>query len=303
MAMTVREMEVFHRVIQSGTVTGAADTLSISQPAVSRMLQQAEKRLGFRLFARQNKRLIPTTEAQTLFLEVANVFAAIEQAQRLADELRDGEAGLLTLATVTGPGHTIVPEAVRQFRSDRPNVSVVIHTLTGPEVVARVAQGRADLGLTVGPVGHPSVESSVLCATDLGCVLPAGHRLTAKKALSAADVANEPVICPGPHLSIGAAIVSAFAEANLRLRIAVETSQSTIACELVRSGAGVAILDGFGLLAARATNLVTRPFVPRLQSVARWLKPRHRPASRSIEAFVATVRHVTAETGLRPRET
>ena len=71
--------------------------LEHSQPAVSRMLQQAEERLGFSLFERERKRLKPTTEAQTLFAKVVNVFAAIEHTQRLAVELRDGQAGLRAL--------------------------------------------------------------------------------------------------------------------------------------------------------------------------------------------------------------
>ena len=75
MAISVREMDVFRCVMQSGSVTNAAITLNISQPAVSRMLQQAEERLGFRLFEREKKRLKPTTEAQTLFavLQFADV--------------------------------------------------------------------------------------------------------------------------------------------------------------------------------------------------------------------------------------
>jgi molybdenum-dependent DNA-binding transcriptional regulator ModE len=93
MAISVREMDVFRCVMQSGSVTNAAAALNISQPAVSRMLQQAEERLGFSLFEREKKRLKPTTEAQTLFAEVVDVFAAIEHTQRLAVELRDGQAG------------------------------------------------------------------------------------------------------------------------------------------------------------------------------------------------------------------
>jgi len=99
-------------------------------------------------------------------------------------------------------------------------------------------------------------------------------------------------------LSIGAAIVIAFAEANLRLRIAVEASQSNIACELVRTGAGIAILDGLGLLSARTYDLVTRPFAPSLQSVARLLKGTKRPSSRLVEEFAGVVQRVMVESGL-----
>lgn len=295
MALGVREMDVFRRIMLTGSVTAAAEALNISQPAVSRMLQQAEERLGFRLFLRRRKRLVPTAEAQTLLAEVVNVFAAIEQTQRLAVDLRDGNAGLLTLATVAGLAHTIIPRAVQRFRIARPHVSVVIHTLTGPEVVARVAQGSVDLGLGVGPVGHPAVDSAVLCETDIVCVMPTGHPLAAKRVLNAADLAGEPIICPGPQLSIGAAIVGAFAEANLRLRVAVETSQSTTAYELVRVGAGVAILDGLGLMAARIPDLVTRPFQPTPASVARLLWSKERLMPRLAMEFSDTARQVAAE--------
>jgi hypothetical protein len=104
------------------------------------------------------------------------------------------------------------------------------------------------------------------------------------------------VICPGPHLSIGAAIGIAFAEANLRF--AVEASQSNFACELVRTGAGIAILDGLGLLSARTNDLVTRPFAPSLQSVARLLKGTKRPSSRLVEELAGVVQRVTVESGL-----
>ena len=98
-------------------------------------------------------------------------------------------------------------------------------------------------------------------------------------------------------MSIGAAIVIAFAEANLRLRIAVETSQSNIACQLVRAGAGIAILDGLGLLSARTNDLVTRPFAPSLQSVARLLKGTKRPASCLVEEFASVVRDLLQQLG------
>ena len=59
-------MEVFRHVVECGSVTAAAAARRISQPSVSKTLQQAEERLGFKLFTRQRKRLIPTAEAEAL---------------------------------------------------------------------------------------------------------------------------------------------------------------------------------------------------------------------------------------------
>ena len=299
MSISVREMEVFRRVMDGGSVTAAASALRISQPAVSRILQQAEARLGFPLFVREKKRLLPTAEAHALFVESTNVFSAIEIAQRLAVELRAGHAGIITIAAIPGFANSIVPEVVHRFRAGRPDVSVVLQHLNALEVIARVAQGRANLGLAIGPVGNKGIETTTLCEAELGCVLPPGHPLTAKRELRAADFEGIPLICPSPQLPVGAAIVTAFAEANVRLRIDIEASMSTISCALVRAGAGVAILDGFGLLSARAQDLVTRPFRPRVSSVARLLRPTLRPVSRLEQEFIAILRQVIAESGFR----
>ncbi|MDM9628017.1 LysR family transcriptional regulator [Rhizobium sp. S152] len=297
MSLTVREMDVFRHVVMLGSVTAAAEALNISQPAISRTLQQAEERLTFPLFVREKKRLIPTTEARILFAEVANVFAAVEQTRRLASELREREAGVLNIAAGAGIGHVIVPEAIRRFRLARPNVSIVLQVLSGPEVVSRVAQGMADVGLTVGPTGDPSVESSVICVTQIGCVLPAGHRLEGKSVLGVEDIADEPIICPGPHLSIGAAVVAAFADANRRVRYATEVTQATIACELVRAGVGIALTDGLGMACAQADDLIKRPLLPQLQSTARMLWPKARTPSQLAREFSSIVEDVCAHVG------
>nr|CAD6629943.1 LysR family transcriptional regulator [Rhizobium sp. Khangiran2] len=297
MALTVREMDVFRHVVMLGSVTAAAAALNISQPAISRTLQQAEERLTFPLFVRDKKRLIPTTEARILYAEVVNVFAAVEQTRRLASELREREAGVLNVAAGAGVGHAIVPAAIQQFRLARPNVSVILQVLTGPEVVSRVAQGRADVGLTVGPASDPSVESAIVCVTQIGCLLPPGHPLEEKSVLKVADIAGEAIICPGPHLSIGAAVVAAFADANQRVKFATEVTQATIACELVRAGVGIALMDGLGLLSAQASGLIRRPFEPKMYSTTRMLWPKARPPSQLAIEFFDIVKRVAADTG------
>ena len=103
MLFTVREMQVFRRIMERGSITGAAAALGVSQPSVSKTLQQAEERLGFPLFTRQRKRLIPTTEADALFPEALGAFAAIEVVQRLAGDLREGRSGMLRVAVTPTP--------------------------------------------------------------------------------------------------------------------------------------------------------------------------------------------------------
>jgi len=299
MSISLREMEIFRQVMATGSVTAASDALHVSQPAVSRILQHAEQRLGFRLFERRKKRLVPTAEATALLPKMVDVFTTIDMVRRLANDLRDGRSGILTIAAVPAFANAIVPDVIQRFRAGRPDVSIVLQHLSAPEVINRVAAGRADLGVTIGPIGNAAIEASQLCATELGCVLPPGHPLARRRRLCAADLAKEALICPNPQLPIGAQVVGAFADANVPLRIAIEASQSTIACALVRAGAGIALLDGFGLLSARAQDLSTRPFRPTIPSIARLLQPRHHPRSRMQEEFIAILHQVIRKSGFR----
>lgn len=299
MLLGLRELEVFRAVMQEGSVTAAAALLRVSQPAVSKMLQQAEARLGFALFLRQGRRLRPSAEAMALFPETLNAFAALDLVQRLAGDLRAGRAGVLSVAAIPSLANSILPAALARFRAARPDVSVVLHAVQAPEALRLMEQARVDVAAIIGPVGGADVQVVETCATELGCLMPEGHELAGRAALGPADLAPYPLISPGGQWPLGGLLGVAFADADVPLRIALEVPQATVAGALVREGAGIAVLDGFGLASARRDGaaLVVRPFRPRMLSVARLLRPRHRPPSRLAEAFRATLVEVAAAQG------
>jgi len=296
--LSLREMDVFRHVMELGSITAAAVALKISQPAASRLIQQAEQRLGFPLFLRQKKRLIPTTEARTLFPETVGAFVALDSVQRLAGELRSGRSGLLTIAAIPALASTLLPLAVQRFRKARPGVSVKILAVSAHESANLVADQRADLGLIIGPMTNAALVMFELCAARIGCVLPKKHRLAKRAALTPADLQGEAIISLSRHLPIGVQVERAFAEANTPLRLAMEVTQSAVALALVRADAGVALMDGFALQGSRNRDLVLRPLKPAIESVARILQPRHRPASRLAQEFSDILRLAARDSGL-----
>jgi len=295
--LSVREMEVFRRVMDSGSVTAAAEALHISQPAVSRILQQAEQRLGFALFLRRHKRMIATAEAQALFPDVVSAFAAFDSAQQRAVDLKTGRAGVLKIAAIAAFANALLPAAVQRFRTSRPDAFVTLQAMTALQVATCVANHQADVGFIIDSMSIPGVSVSDLCATEFGCVMPRRHRLAAKPRLTPADLELETLICLGRHQPLGILAMRAFADADVPLKIAIEVSQSTVACALVRAGAGLALLDRLGLMGAPGNDLVIRPFRPEILVTARLVQPRHQPASLLVTEFVAVLRDlIEAET-------
>lgn len=302
--LSLRELEVFKRVMELGSITSAAHALNVSQPAASRLILQAEARLGFALFLRQKKRLIPTWEAQALFPEAVSAFAALDSVNRLARDMKSGQSGTLTIAAIPALANSVLPIAVQKFHAAHNGVLVKIQAVNAHECANLVADQRADLGLIIGPMTNSKVSMTDLCSTPVGCVLPAKHKLARKPYIRPQDIHTEPLIGLSRHLPLGTQVSRVFAEANIPLRIAFEVTQSTIAMALVRENAGIALLDGFAMLGATSDGLVLRPLRPKVNSIARILFCRQRPTSRLAEEFTRIL-HAASDglhrKGLLPR--
>ena len=295
--LSMRELEVFRRVMELGTITAAAEMLHISQPAVSRTLQQAERRLGFPLFLRRKKRLLATAEAQSLFPETVSAFAAFDVVQKRAGDLRAGRAGMLSIAAISAFANALLPAAIARFRSSRPDVAITLQSMSALQVTTYVANHQADLGLVIDTIAAPGVSVSDLWASDFGCVMPRAHPLTSKPHLAPADIEHEALICLSRQLPLGIHAMRVFADADVPLKIAIEVSQSTVACALVRAGAGLALLDGLAMMGTPAPDLVIRPFYPETKIMGGLVRPRHRLPSRLAREFIETLNEVIATQG------
>ncbi|MFT4185399.1 MAG: LysR family transcriptional regulator, partial [Rhizobium sp.] len=95
--MNPRQLEIFRAIMRDGTLTAAANSLGISQPAASKFLHHLEDQLGYTLFDRIGGRLVPTMEANLLFADADRVFREIEALKSLARDIGARKIGLLRL--------------------------------------------------------------------------------------------------------------------------------------------------------------------------------------------------------------
>lgn len=288
--LSFRELSVFQSVMELGTITAAAEKLKISQPAVSRMLQQAEERLGFALFLRRKRRLLATPEATALFPETVRAFAAFEVVQKRAADLKAGRAGGLNVAAIAAFANALLPEAIAAFCAARPDVSITLQATNALQVATLVASHRADIGLVIDTITVPGVSVSDLYATDFGCVMPRKHPLAKKSRLTPSDLQHERLICLSKHLPLGIRAMRLFDDADVPLKVAIEVTQSTVACALVRARAGLALLDTMGAMGVPGEDLVVRPFHPATKVMGRLVIPRYQPLSILAREFIATLR-------------
>ncbi len=296
MMLDTRELAVIRAVIEKGSVTAAAAALNVSQPAVSRTLQQAEQRLGIALFRREKQRLFATREAEMLYGDIVHAVSSLEAVGRRARDLREGRSGALRIASIAAFANSIVPRAVARFQRRKPGVEFVIEVLSAREVAQRVATFRSEIGLLIETAAVSGIGLEDLCTSQFGCVLPHTHALAARPFLAIHELAAEPLVCLNRILPLGALAHRLFEQHDLALRPVAEVSQSSVACALVEAGAGIALLDKLSILASSVSGgLVFVPFRPEEKIVGRLVLPAGAAQTAASHAFCIELRELVGE--------
>lgn len=280
---TLVELEALHATIANGTTAGAADRLGCSQSSVSRALALLEARIGVPLFERTGRTLRPTAEALAINEELDGVFTALDRVASGAAALRGG--GRLSIAAPPAFAIPLVSRVAARFRALYPAVVIQLEVAASDAVVALVAEGGADLGITDSAPLHSGVRLEPFRLSTLACALPAGHALAERTILTPVDLTGIPCIALARRHSMRSRIDRLFTEAGVVRRIVAETSTAISAVELVRAGIGVALMNPYPLADDSDVSLIWRPFEPALEYRTCCILPAGRPPSPHARRF------------------
>lgn len=274
--MQARQLEVFCMLMRSGTVTGAAALLNISQPALSQILLHAEDQLGFKLFNRVRGKLVPTREAEELYPEAERIFAELGALRRRTTDMRYGRTGLIRIAASAPPAMSIMPRALATFRASYPDV--VVRSLIAPliNVVDMIRSGDAPLGIVMNNKPRAGIDVETLGHADLVCIMPENHSLSERQSIGFADLQGESLISYRIDTLPGRLLASAAAVEEQSFNPAIEIDISITALPFVRAGFGMAVVDGL-LPWDQFSGLVRRPLYPRVKVPVALLTSRDRP--------------------------
>jgi DNA-binding transcriptional LysR family regulator len=278
MQLGLKQIEYFRAVMETGSVSGAATLLCVSQPNVSRMLKYTETRLGMTLFERLKGRLHPTPEALALFREIQPLHAQLEQLQDSVRRIRNGESGRLMIGASPSLGRFVVPDIIATLRQKFPTLAVKLDILSVSQVIEYVAFGQGECACTIFPIEHPQIATDTFATGNLVCAVPVGHRFTHVQHLTADEIAKEPLIGFEPSTPHGKVVQAFFARAGVtpEFRSIVRFAES--ACALAEHGSGLALVDEFTM----AGNAFPKLVAIRLKVRNPFRIYLHRPAQRSL---------------------
>jgi DNA-binding transcriptional LysR family regulator len=302
--MDFSRLAVFRAVAHQLSFSKAAEELQLSQPAVSKQIQQLEAELGTRLFQRTGRR-VELTEAGRLVLDYAQRLSFLsDEMRRALSELEGVQRGYLRLGASSTPGLYLLPQLLAGFRREYPGVETTLVISNSADVARRVGLGEIDLGF-VGAV--PQIAGLLVrnfADDEIVLIVPAGHALTRRRKFvpaSAAWLAPEVLIVREPGSATRQIAEANLARLGVSPRQVMEMSGPEGVKRAVAAGLGIAFISRHAITLEVAQKLVDVPDFPQLR-FSRPLFLITRKDARPSAASLAFLELVERQDGLAPTE-
>jgi DNA-binding transcriptional LysR family regulator len=283
--MNLRQIEVFRAIMATGSVTGAAQLLHVSQPGISRLVRYVEAKLGVPLFERKRGKILPTPEARALYAEVEKAYRGVKRIQDYAAGLKSGLDAVLRVATSPSLGLELVPRAISRLSSMFPAARLTVEVLPVTQMVDLLLAEQLDVCVSTLEIDHPSLELTPIGEWRLLCALPRGHPLESKARLAVGDVLRYRLVSYSREAPQARFVDEWCAKRKLDRKVAVEVRSGYMACAMVAAGAGIAIVDELSARAYGSERLVTRPVSGSPVLTIYTVVNRNRPASEIARKF------------------
>jgi DNA-binding transcriptional LysR family regulator len=247
--MELRHLRYFVAVAEGLNIRRAAEKLRVSQPPISRQINDLESEIGVKLFDRSNKKLRLTNAGECFLKEATDILKKVAHATSLVQAVNRGEAGTLVIA-YGGPVAGMLPASVtRQLREIFPWMELGIREMTLQEQVKALLENQIDVGY-VGLKTEELEETlgfEPICKVELLAALPSNHPLAEHKTLALEDLTGEHFIIVGKNASPTAydRLLSILKSSGFIPNVAHQADKAHNLLRLVAAGFGVSVVPDF----------------------------------------------------------
>ncbi len=293
-ALNPDHLAALSEVVAVGSFSGAAQRLSLTQPAVSQQIRQLERRLGVRLIERVGKRARPTAAGAELLKHARQIEAAFDAAIAAVAAHRDDVVGRVRLGTGATACIYLLPRLLRSLRTRYPRLDIVVKTGNTPDILRDLEDNALDVALVTLPAPGRNFAVTPVLDDEFVAIFPVGERAPA--IATPASLAERSVVLyePGGHTQ--RLVADWFVRAGLSLRPVMELGSVEAIKRLVAAGLDCAILPRIAVTEdARDGQFRIRPLSPRLYRKLGVVIRRDKPVGRSLREVVRALH------GLRTR--
>ena len=190
--MTLRSLEIFVAVAESGKMSHAANLLHIAQPTISQAVAELEEEYGIKLFERLSRKLFITAAGRLLLSYAKIILATSEEMEKQIKDLSASRTILLG-ATIT-VGKCVLVEIVKKFEAAHPNVNIIVTIENTPTIEDLLLNSQLDLGLIEGSIHSTELISTPAIPDELVLVCHKDHPFAARASVRLHELSAHPFI-------------------------------------------------------------------------------------------------------------
>lgn len=250
---SLRQLEVFVRIVSEGSYSKGAEALGLSQPTVSEHMSALEKTLGGRLVERVGGSLELTPAGKIFHGFAKRVLGLVREALQAMNEYKGVVAGDLVVAGSTIPGVYLLPPLIMRFTSAFPEVRVGLKVGDSRFVVDRLIDGHAEVGMVGKAVDDQRIECTEFADDELVVAVGMKHAWAKRREVTVDELLGEPFVVrergSATRDTYEAALGAHGVKGEKALRIVCEMGSTEAVKEAVRVGIGVSILSQRALAA------------------------------------------------------
>ncbi|HEX5463311.1 MAG TPA: LysR family transcriptional regulator [Burkholderiales bacterium] len=297
MNISFRQLRAFVTISQLRSFTLAADRLHATQAGLSILIRDLEAAVGVRLIDRTTRSVTLSSAGDALLPVAERMLSDLETLLEAGHGLAAKRSGRIAFGMPPSLAATLLPPALKKFRSLYPNIIVIGRECLIEELTSRLYRHEIEFGIAFGVVNNLEFESTLLMQESLVIACAADHPLARKRRVKWRDIVDYPLVTMSREGTVRTLAEHALHGLGLALTPAYEVSNATTATELARIGLGVAIVSSLTGGTHETGHAVIRklhdPVVNRPISLVTKKRAALSPAARS---FVDLLREITART-------
>lgn len=273
MDLRLAQLRTLREVARQGSFSRAAETLRLSQPAVSLQVRQLEESFGATLIERVGKRAFATAAGETLLAHGERVFAELETARLALSREADAVAGPVRIGTGATASIYLLPALLRRLRLQHRALEFSVSTGNTREIVQAVVDNALDLAVVTLPVVRRELVVTPFYRDPLVVIAPPERRWRGLRTVEPAALANEALILFERGGAIRAVMDGWFVKAGTAPRVTMEVGNAEASKALVGVGLGLSIISAIAVkkevAAGELVALTPKPALARMLGVVR----------------------------------
>lgn len=267
--MEFRLLRYFLAIAREGSISGAANSLNVTQPTLSRQMKDLEEELGHRLFVRGSHSVFLTAEGMRLRKRAEEITELVNKTKAEFNTEHDIISGDIYIGSGETHAMRLIADVIKELQQDYPEINYHIYSGNAEDVTERLDKGLLDFGILIQPIDISKYNYFTLPAKDIwGAIMPKDCTLAQKEFVTKQDLIGLPLICSRQSLQKTAdynEFIHWFGKDFAKLKIVATYNLLFNAALLVEQGVGYAIsLDR--LIDTMDSNVCFRPLSPTVES-------------------------------------